>query len=101
MTAPICQSPERETLLSQHECRRKAAWCERMAFESTNQETRTAWLMMAENWTAMIPHALLREWDDTPSPHSRARRKASANPALNGSLAPKEQWRRKATASAS
>jgi len=101
MNTPVGASPKHETVVSQSECRRNAAWCERMAFESPSEETRAAWLMMAENWMAMIPHALLREWEDTPSPHARARRKASADPALNGAFARAENSARKITLSPS
>lgn len=100
MTKSTCENETRETLVSQNECRRNAAWCERMAFESTSEETRAAWLMMAENWAAMIPYALLREWEETPSPYARARRKANETPAVTGSRSA-ERSRRKITASPS
>jgi hypothetical protein len=51
-----------------------------MALESTDNEAREAWLMMADNWLAIIPHALIREWE-TSSPHARARRKAGSHEA--------------------
>lgn len=64
----------------QKACRHNAELCRQMALESTDNEAREAWLMMADNWLAIIPHALIREWE-TSSPHARARRKAGSHEA--------------------
>ena len=56
------------------EFRSNATHCENRAMKSSCNETRAAWIMMAESWTALIPHGLVREWERTPSPY--ARRKA-------------------------
>jgi len=57
------------------ECRLRAALCRKMAAQTVNNESWTAFLMMADTWMALIPQALLREWEENPSPFAFSRRK--------------------------
>jgi hypothetical protein len=45
-----------------HQFRRNAKFCKAMALSGSHMDTRDAWLLLEQCWTAMIAQALLREW---------------------------------------
>jgi hypothetical protein len=54
----------RRSVVQQHEdYRRNAMFCGAMAMRTADHDARALWMMMQENWTAMIPPALLVEWE--------------------------------------